>query len=65
MKQQGRRLNVIKESLQDLEKVEVHDTLIKLKDTILEIYRNELNWQTEIENTLNSLGIETNNNYCE
>lgn len=61
----GRRSDKIEAQINILRSLEVTDRLARLRDLVINLYSNEMCWQTEIESAIfNNFSIDTNNSTC-
>lgn len=61
----GRRTALLENELKTLKEIQLNEKLHRLRNLMTEIYKNELDWQMEIEETLKkSFEIDLNNNDC-
>lgn len=50
----GRRTGLVAAIIEKLNNLELHSELSELKNSIIEIYKNEKNWQNDTEETFKS-----------
>jgi hypothetical protein len=55
-KKNGRRSITLTDAISSFDDLRLHKNLLKVKDSLVDIYRNEFDWQTSVENSLSSLG---------
>jgi hypothetical protein len=57
LKTHGRRVIILKDVIASFDDMQLHEHILKLKDSLIDVYCNESDWEDNLENVLPELEV--------